>query len=231
MTSSLPVLALSPAVSVVWSHPYCPSESCTSPARIVFLPNELNHQSNQMTFSMHSIIDTCPHNDLSDLPIDIMLNSFEGGYNLSASDQCSVLSDGTGSQCTSFNFDTYATKWYNPGQLPSGFPGTASLSETTAGGSLTSAPEPYTFSLFPAYTSVITPAPYNAKAVTATNTGTAVETATGTATTGKGSASSATPSKGAARSLASPISFNFGVWSQAVYMIASAFSLGLALVL
>ncbi|CRL25362.1 unnamed protein product [Penicillium camemberti] len=174
---------------------------------------------------LSNIIETCPHNDLSDLSIDIMVKSFELGYNQSASDNCSILDDDTGSQCiSSFSIDSDASTWYNPGQLPSGFPGTAPLSDTTDAGSLTSAPDPYTFSLFPAYTSVITPAPYNAKAVTTINTGTAVQTGTGTGTesiaTGTGSASSSTTSKGAAKNIVSPISSELGVWGIAIYTMA-----------
>ncbi|KAI7974994.1 hypothetical protein EIK77_006650 [Talaromyces pinophilus] len=180
----------------------------------------------------------CPHNDLSDLAIDQMLDAFESGYNNSASDQCSILADGN--QCvTSFGLDTVASTWYNPGQLPSGFPGTAPLSDTS--GSLTSAPAPYTYSVFPSYISVITPAPYNAK--NAAGTGTVVETssATGTAaagasatgasakttsgsTTGSttGAASSSTGQKGAAPNLVSQISFGYGTWGLAIQIFACA---------
>lgn len=169
-----------------------------------------------------------------------MLDTFESGYNNSASDQCSILADGD--QCVnSFGLDTVASTWYNPGQLPSGYPGTAPLSDTTAGGSLTSAPDPYTYSIFPSYISVITPAPYNAK--NAAGTGTVIETssvtgtpsdgvsttgasATGTSTivTGSttGAASSSTGQKGAADSLLSQISFGYGVWGLAIQMFACA---------
>ncbi|KAJ5623055.1 hypothetical protein N7490_011660 [Penicillium lividum] len=176
---------------------------------------------------LSNIIQACPHNDLSALSIDTWIESFQFGYNESASDDCSILDDGTGSQCmASFTFESEATTWYNPGQLPSGYPGTAPLSDTTDAGSLTVAPEPYTFSLFPAYTSVISPVPYNAKAVTAVNTGTAAqsatETGTGASSTATDSASSSKTSKGAARNLVSPISSGMGVWGLAIYSIACA---------
>lgn len=177
----------------------------------------------------------CPSNDLSDLAIGQMLDAFESGYNNSASDQCSILADGN--QCvSSFSLDTVASTWYNPGHLPSGFPGTAPLSDTTAGGSLTSAPAPYTYSVFPSYISVITPAPYNAR--NAAGTGTAVETssptgasATGSPTTGSpttakgsttGAASSSTGQKGAAVNLISQISFGYGARGLALQMLACA---------
>lgn len=146
-----------------------------------------------------------------------MVETFQIGYNESASDQCAILSDP--SQCvSSFTLDTGASTWYNPGQLPSGFPGTAPLSDTTDAGSITSAPDPYTFSIFPSYITVITPAPYNQKNVEATNTGTTVESAA--TATGEGSTSSPSTSKGAAASnLVSPIKANVGVWCLA-YIIA-----------
>ncbi|KAJ9488124.1 hypothetical protein VN97_g5170 [Penicillium thymicola] len=48
-------------------------------------------------FETYNIIETCPHNDLSDLSIDIMLKSFELGYDQLASNNCSILDDDTGS--------------------------------------------------------------------------------------------------------------------------------------
>lgn len=205
----------------------------------------VSHQS-FLTTAVYSIVELCPHNDLSDLSIDVMLEAFESGYNNTASDQCSILADGA--QCvSSFGLDTVASTWYNPGQLPSGYPGTAPLSDTTAGGSLTSAPAPYTYSIFPSYISVITPAPYNAK--NAAGTGTVIETssatgtpatgnpaagtsATGTSATGAsktatgsttGAVSSSTGQKGAADNLVSQISFGYGVWGLALQLFAGAF--------
>ncbi|KAJ5186981.1 hypothetical protein N7449_009975 [Penicillium cf. viridicatum] len=74
------------------------------------------------------------------------------------------------------------------------------------------------------YSSVITLAPYNAKAVTTANTGTAVQTGTATGTesiaTGTDYASSSITSKGAAKNLVSPISSELGVWGIAIYTIA-----------
>lgn len=222
------------AVSAVGIHLFCLSE--------YYRKSNLSHINSFLTILtnlVYSIVELCPHNDLSDLSIDIMLDTFESGYNNSASDQCSILADGD--QCvTSFTLDTVASTWYNPGQLPSGFPGTAPLSDTTAGGSLTNAPAPYTYSIFPSYISVITPAPYNAK--NAAGTGTVVETSsaagtsttgtpatgtstTGTSATGTSSTTGATssPSKtGAADSLVSQISFGFGVWGLAIQMLACA---------
>ncbi|KAJ6114898.1 hypothetical protein N7486_000676 [Penicillium sp. IBT 16267x] len=147
-----------------------------------------------------------------------MVQTFQLGYNDSSSDDCSILSDA--SQCvTSFSLDTGASTWYNPGQLPSGFPGTTPLSDTTDAGSITSAPDPYTFSIFPSYVTVITPAPYNKKNVEATNSGTTVGTAA--TATGK-STSSPSTSKGAASNLVSPVSSYVGVWGLAMYTIVCA---------
>lgn len=186
----------------------------------------------------YSIVELCPNSDLSDLAIDIMLDSFEAGYNNSASDQCSILSDGE--QCVaSFSLDTVASTWYNPGQLPSGYPGTAPLSDTTAGGSITSAPAPYTYSIFPSYISVITPAPYDSKKAAATNTGTATETgaltsatgvsATGVSATGTGSTSGPTSSSTSKQGAASNLIRPFGFWRLAMHIIPCAVVSGAAL--
>jgi hypothetical protein len=153
-----------------------------------------------------------------------MLDSFEAGYNNSASDQCSILTDGE--QCAaSFSLDTVASTWYNLGQLPSGYPGTAPLSDTNAGGSITSAPNPYTYSIFPSYISVITPAPYNSKKAATTNTVTAIETGTVTSATGVsptvtgatgGPTSSPASQQGSASNIISP----FDAWRLAIYILS-----------
>ncbi|KGO44532.1 hypothetical protein PEX1_100570 [Penicillium expansum] len=182
---------------------------------------------------LSEFIEWCPHNDLSVLDISTMVDTFKIGYNETGSDQCSILSDP--SQCvSSFNLDTGASTWYNPGQLPSGYPGTAPLSDTTDAGSLTQAPDPYTFSIFPSYITVITPAPYNKKNVEATSSGTtggATAGATTGATTGTATeTSTSSPSKGAAEKLLSPVSAGFGVWGLAMYTMLCTV-LGAALIL
>lgn len=151
------------------------------------------------------------------------MEAFESGYNESASNQCEILSDG--SQCvTSFSLDTVASTWYNPGELPSGYPGTLPLSDTTDAGSITSSPDPYTFTIFPSYTTVITPAPYDKKNVAATQTGTTAGSATGTTATGTAATGTSTssPSKGAASSLVGSVSSGFGLWGLAMYTTACA---------
>ncbi|KAJ5652279.1 hypothetical protein N7507_009705 [Penicillium longicatenatum] len=165
---------------------------------------------------LSEFIEWCPNNDLSAIDIDLMVETFQIGYNESASDECSILSEP--SQCvSSFTLDTGASTWYNPGQLPSGFPGTAPLSDTTDAGSITSAPDPYTFSIFPSYVTVITPAPFNEKNVEATSS----ETVVGTAATATGESTSLpSTSKGAARNLVSPMSTDVGTWGLLLYIIA-----------
>ncbi|KAJ5115820.1 hypothetical protein N7456_000168 [Penicillium angulare] len=162
-----------------------------------------------------------------------MVETFQLGYNESASDQCSILSDAK--ECVaSFSLDTGASTWYNPGDLPSGFPGTAPLSTTTDEGSLTSAPDPYTFSIFPSYITVITPAPYNKKNAEETGTGSAAQTgsnggsgsngATGT-DVGTGTAtgqSSSSTSSGAANSLVLPMNTGSGILGLAMYTVVAA---------
>lgn len=52
--------------------------------------------------------------------------------------------------------DTVATSYYNPNSLPSGFPGKLPLSEL--GGSITdSGSKSYAFTIFPSYSTMITP--------------------------------------------------------------------------
>lgn len=164
-----------------------------------------------------------------------MVETFQLGYNETSSDQCSILSDPQ--ECVaSFSLDTGASTWYNPGNLPSGFPGTAPLSDTTDAGSLTSAPDPYTFSIFPSYITVITPAPYNEKNAQATGTGSADQTGnsagTGTASgTGTSTGNSAAEtSKGAANHLSSPMSTTSGALGLVMWTISCAFA-GIMLIL
>lgn len=158
-----------------------------------------------------------------------MVDTFQLGYNESASNQCSILSDSQ--QCvSSFSIDTVASTWYNPGQLPSGFPGTAPLSDTTQHGSLTSAPDPYTFSIFPSYITVITPAPYNKKNAEATGSGgsgSGSGSGSGDSTTGTGDAaatatdkSDPSASKGASNNLVAPLSAKLSGWGLSLYTVA-----------
>ncbi|KAJ5918294.1 hypothetical protein N7454_010669 [Penicillium verhagenii] len=179
----------------------------------------------------------CPHNDLTPIDIDLMVETFQSGYNESASDDCSILSNPE--QCvSSFTLDTLASTWYNPGQLPSGFPGTEPLSTTTDAGSLTSAPDPYTFSIFPSYITVITPAPYNAKnaaaadgsSVSSGDSGSLASSASSGSTSTATGNSAASTSKGAAVNIVSPISFNIGIWGLATYTVVCAV-FGAALIL
>lgn len=103
---------------------------------------------------------------------------------------------------------TGVSTWYNLGQLPSGVPGTAPLLDTTNAGSVTSALDPYIFSIFLSYVTVITPAPYNKKNLEATNSGTTI----GTAATATGKSTSLpSTSKGAISNLVSPVSSYVGV--------------------
>jgi hypothetical protein len=95
--------------------------------------------------------------------------------NTASGDNCSIL-DNSPYQCSN-TYSNYVdgTSWVNPGSLPTRFPGTAPLSDTT--GQLTSLDfYVYTLSLFPAYSTVITPAPFNATNAAATGCGQGVLT-------------------------------------------------------
>lgn len=129
-----------------------------------------------------SLYEICPHNDLSLTGIGDILDSLLGAYNETASDGCSVLADGASACQATYSIDTAATTFYNPGVLPSGFPGTEPLSDL--GGSITSPllGATYTFSVFPAYTSTIIAAAYNAKNAAATASFAASGTIGGVAT-------------------------------------------------
>jgi hypothetical protein len=69
-----------------------------------------------------------------------------------------------------FNFPFDGSKVYNPLNLPPGVPGNDPVSNLP-GNAFTEFGEPvYTFQLFPAFTSVITPVPFNNKASAPTET-------------------------------------------------------------
>ena len=169
-----------------------------------------------------------------------MVETFQLGYNETSSDQCSILSDPQ--ECVaSFSLDTGASTWYNPGNLPSGFPGTAPLSDTTDAGSLTSAPDPYTFSIFPSYITVINPAPYDEKNAKATGgsaeTGGSAGTGTGAGETGGSSGTGTSTgkgasetSKGAASHLVAPMSTNSGALGLVMWATVCALA-GIMLIL
>lgn len=104
--------------------------------------------------------------------------------------------------------DTAATSYYNPNSLPSGFPAKEPLSELA--GSLTdSGSESYTFTIFPAYTSVITPVPLGKALETSGETGVKTSSGvdggsgasqTGTGTSTAGSSETSKPSSATANS-------------------------------
>jgi len=82
----------------------------------------------------------------------------------SSTDKCAVLDNGTDTCVTKYGFPFVGTTAYNPLNLGSSEPGTEPLSNT-AGNAFTAFPVPTTtLSLFPAYTSVIIPAAFNAAA-------------------------------------------------------------------
>lgn len=82
--------------------------------------------------------------------------------NPDSGNNCAILDDSP-SQCSdTYSADIYAASWVNPGASPSGFPGTVPLSDLSD--DVTSLDfATYTLELFPAFTTTITLAPYNAK--------------------------------------------------------------------
>ncbi|KAE9366568.1 hypothetical protein N431DRAFT_515018 [Stipitochalara longipes BDJ] len=81
-----------------------------------------------------------------------------------SSDKCSILNNGTFTCIKDYDFPFAGTTAYNPLSLPAGEPGTEALSNT-AGNAFTAFPSPtMTLTLYPAYTSTITAAPFEKSA-------------------------------------------------------------------
>ncbi|PMD34499.1 hypothetical protein L207DRAFT_589090 [Hyaloscypha variabilis F] len=139
-----------------------------------------------------NIFNICPSSNLSSIGFDSWFADQEKSIKnsqVSYSEIAAMAGGGPLGNCTILNTpDTCVskyklpiegTKWWNPLALPAGVPGTEALSDVA--GSVTVPPwgmTKTTMVLFPAYTTVITPAAYNEKNAAAT-TGGVSGTATG----------------------------------------------------
>jgi hypothetical protein len=161
-----------------------------------------------------SILNACPNSDLSVVGFQTFVTDIQNIIDKS-SDKCTILNNGTATCISDYALPFAGSKAYNPLSLPGGEPGTEPLSNQV-GNAFTELPSSvYTLSLFPGYTSTITPVAFDAKAASAdtqsigtapplvaasaTATGSGNVVATGTSTTGKstgsGSAASTTAAK------------------------------------
>lgn len=119
-------------------------------------------------------------------------------------DDCAILDNGSDACVSQFGYPFYGTIT-NPLKLPADEPGTEPLSNLPGNAFTEFGAATYVLTLFPGYSSVITPAPFNANAGVATGSvdaGSAVVTATSAvssqsgvvapASTGKGTGTTAT---------------------------------------
>lgn len=139
----------------------------------------------QWYLTPYSIVNVCPNSDLSILGFQSELTSTQQLIGKST-DNCAVLDD------QSTGFDTCVTQFgypfygniTNPLKLGTDAPGTEPLSNMPGNAFTVFGADSYTLALFPGYSSVITPAAFNANAGVATGTiqeGSAVVTATSAA--------------------------------------------------
>ncbi|PMD31554.1 hypothetical protein L207DRAFT_591505 [Hyaloscypha variabilis F] len=145
-----------------------------------------------LSWPISNILNTCPSSDLSVIGFPGYVTSIQN-YLASDSDKCAVLNNGTATCVKDYGFPFVGTTAYNPLSLPAGEPGTEPLSNT-AGNAFTVFPSPtMTLTLYPAYTSIITAAPFEKSAGADANevqgssivdAGGAVVTATGVVATG-----------------------------------------------
>jgi hypothetical protein len=144
-----------------------------------------------------SILNTCPTSDLSTLDIDAFIANTQKVTQQSA-DHCAILDNDPQSCITTYGYPFLGPKAYNPLNLPSGVPGTDPLTNEP-GNAFTGFAEPaFTLVLFPGYSSIITPVPFNTKIAAATQspvTGSDVGSATATRT-GSGSVAATGKSTG-----------------------------------
>ncbi|CZR69644.1 uncharacterized protein PAC_19544 [Phialocephala subalpina] len=144
-------------------------------------------------FPVSNILNVCPKSDLSILGFAQELSDTQQLIGKSA-DNCAILDNNSDTCVQQFGYPFYGTVT-NPLNLPAGEPGDEPLSNL-AGNAFTDFGAPaYTLKLFPGYSSVITPAAFNADAGVATGSvgasGSAVVTATA-GSTGTGGSVAAT---------------------------------------
>jgi hypothetical protein len=117
-----------------------------------------------------SILNVCPNSNLSILDFAAELASAQQLLQSSIIDNCAILDSNSGICVSQFNFPFDGSKVYNPLNLPPGVPVNGPV-PNLPGNAFTEFGEPvYTFQLFPAFTSVITPVPFNNEAGAPTET-------------------------------------------------------------
>ena len=150
-----------------------------------------------------NIFNICPSSNLSSIGFDSwfaseekLIKSGQVSYSEIASmalGNCTILDTAPDTCASKYKLPIEGTKWWNPLALPAGVPGTQALSDIA--GSVTVPPwgmTKTTMVLFPAYTTVITPATYNEENAAATTGVSGTTTAAGaTAGTGTGSTGAA----------------------------------------
>ncbi|KAE9377558.1 hypothetical protein N431DRAFT_527494 [Stipitochalara longipes BDJ] len=145
---------------------------------------------------LSNVFNICPNSNLSSIGFDKFfaieekdITNAQQSFSENAKTQlgnCTILDTAPDTCALKYKLPIEGTKWWNPLDLPSGVPGTQALSDIP--GSVTVPPWGASTSsmvLFPSYTTIITPAPYNAKNATATTAlaGTAIGSKGAAATT------------------------------------------------
>ncbi|RDW58587.1 hypothetical protein BP6252_13063 [Coleophoma cylindrospora] len=128
-----------------------------------------------------NVLNICPNYDLSYLGFPNIIANF--GAQRSARTDCAVLEDPSDLCQSSFGISRIGPDFYNPMNLPSGIPGTSTLLNL-GGNAFTEFVSAYTLTLYPGFTTTITPAPY--RAVSGGETTADSITVSGTLTTSSG---------------------------------------------
>lgn len=115
-----------------------------------------------------SSLAACPKSDLSIVGFADYLSKMQKLISPS-SDHCAILNNNSDTCVTEYHYPFVATV-YNPLELPPGEPGTEALSNTAGNAFTKFGASTFSLSLFPGFTTTITPAPFNAKAGAATGT-------------------------------------------------------------
>jgi hypothetical protein len=152
-----------------------------------------------------NIFNICPSSNLSSIGFNSwfaaqekLIKSDQVSYSEIASaagggplGNCTILNTAPDTCASKYELPIEGTKWWNPLALPAGVPGTQALSDVA--GSVTVPPwgtTKTTMVLFPAYTTVITPATYNEENAAATTGVSGTGSAGAAVTTTKASAAS-----------------------------------------
>ncbi|KAE8441186.1 hypothetical protein EG329_005786 [Mollisiaceae sp. DMI_Dod_QoI] len=142
----------------------------------------------EFSFPVSNILNVCPKSDLSILGFQQELSDTQKLISQST-DNCAILDNSSDTCVSQFGFPFYGTI-SNPLNLPSDEPGTEPLSNLPGNAFTEFGAPAYTLTLFPGYSSVITPAAFKANAGAATGSvgaGSAVVTATAGSTGQSGS--------------------------------------------